>query len=155
MQQTPLVANQKSLSPRTPTGRQYALAQDAEMHLSSSGGITSCHQTIHHYCRDSLEWWSWTLTFLLLELCLICLLHHSWFTAKHTLWLQNQVWTGNAFNLQCLANSKWFLFLTEPLFWKDDSCFADAKRWFLKDPSCKISIVVQKHILLFYPVFVT
>lgn len=41
--------------PRTQTGSWDAMAQDAEMHLPSSGIITSCHQTIHHDCGDSLE----------------------------------------------------------------------------------------------------
>ena len=55
MQQNRLVANQESLCPRTPTGSWYAVAPEAEMHLSSSGIITTYHQPINHYCADSLK----------------------------------------------------------------------------------------------------
>lgn len=144
MQQTCLVANQESLHPRTPSGRRHAAAQDAEIDLSSSGIITSCHQTIHHYCWDSLEWWSWTLTLLLPELCLIHLLHRSWFTAKDPLSAaETKCEPVNAFNPQCLSNRNWFLF-TAKLVLRKLPMAADIEQWFLKHLLCKTAKAVRK-----------
>lgn len=50
--------------------------------------------------------------------------------------LQNQVWTCNAFNLQCLSNSNWFLFIMEPLLRKEYPCLL-----MLKDDFWKIQVI--------------
>lgn len=110
MQQAHLAANQESLCPITPTGSQCAVAQNAEMQLSWSVTLLATKPSIitvetawndspgpSHYCSlNSVS-------------SIFCIIPDSQLSTLSQ--LQNQMWTCNAFNLQCLSNSNWFLFI--------------------------------------------